>query len=394
MAIEMDSRLINMCIDAATQSRDAVEAWRRQRRTLERLPSHLAEALVIRLHSHRLLFPSLLEVFKNTVEKIDLRGESTVDAEWMAYLGAFRYLHSLNVADCHKINSFAIWPLAGMSTLKELDLSRCSKVTDAGIRHLLSIPTLEELCISETGVTANGVTLLSSLKNLSMLDLGGLHITDLVLGSLQVLTKLQYLDIWGSEVSNKGVAVLEMFPKLSFLNLAWTKVTKLPKLSSIACLNMSNCTIHSIFEGWGHNLHLTKLILTGATIADEFEAFSYVDTSFLTFLDLSNSSLHKFCFLPDMIALEYLDLSSSSFGDDSVEMIACVGANLKFLNLSCTKVSSTGLGILARHVPNLETLLLFRTPTDDHAISYISTMPSLKVINLSSTYISGMLPSL
>lgn len=76
--------------------------------------------------------------------------------------------------------------ISGMSTLKELDLSRCSKVTDAGIRHLLSIPTLEELCISETGVTTNGVTLLSSLKNLSMLDLGGLHITDLVLGSLQV----------------------------------------------------------------------------------------------------------------------------------------------------------------------------------------------------------------
>lgn len=73
-----------------------------------------------------------------------------------------------------------------MTSLKAVDLSRCSKVTDAGIKHLLSIQTLKKLCISETGVTANGVTLLSSLTNLSMLDLGGLCINDQALCSLQV----------------------------------------------------------------------------------------------------------------------------------------------------------------------------------------------------------------
>lgn len=185
-----------------------------------------------------------------------------------------------------------------------------------------------------------------------------------------------------------------MFPMLSFLNLGWTKVTKLPKLSSITNLNMSNCTIHSIFEGSGNKVQLTKLILTGATIAEESESFSHIDSNFMTFLDLSNSSVHEFCFLPGMIALEYLDLSGSYIGDDSVEMIAYIGANLRFLNLSSTKVSSSGLGILAGHVPNLESLLLSCTLTDDHAISHISAMPSLKVINLRSTYICGMFPSL
>lgn len=75
----------------------------------------------------------------------------------------------------------------GMTCLKELDLSRCLKVTDAGIKHLVSISTLEKLWLSETGLTADGVALLSSLKNLSVLDLGGLLVTDLVLSSLQVL---------------------------------------------------------------------------------------------------------------------------------------------------------------------------------------------------------------
>ena len=111
-----------------------------------------------------------------------------MDAEWMAYLGAFPYLRSLNVAECHRINNSALWPLAGMTSLKELDLSRCKKVTDAGIKHLLSISHLEKLHLSRTGVTAGGIKLLSELKNLSTLDLGGLPVTDLVLNSLQVFT--------------------------------------------------------------------------------------------------------------------------------------------------------------------------------------------------------------
>lgn len=143
-----------------------------------------------------------------------------MDAEWMAYLGAFRNLRSLNVADCHRVTSSALWAMTGivisynyedfsifkkmklqrtsyiclmfslglgMASLKELDLSRCLKVTDAGIRHVITISTLEKLRISETGLTVNGIPLLSSLKNLSILDLGGLPVTDQALCSLQVL---------------------------------------------------------------------------------------------------------------------------------------------------------------------------------------------------------------
>lgn len=74
-----------------------------------------------------------------------------------------------------------------MSSLKELDLSRCFKVNDAGVNHILSISNLEKLHISETSVTAKGVKLLASLKDLSLLDLGGLPIDDMSLSSLQVI---------------------------------------------------------------------------------------------------------------------------------------------------------------------------------------------------------------
>ncbi|KAJ8527013.1 hypothetical protein K7X08_029490 [Anisodus acutangulus] len=387
----MESQLVEMCMESATESRDAVEAWRRQRRTLESMPNHLAEALLHRLLGRRLLFPSLLEVFKYCVEEIDLRGESCVDAEWMAYIGAFDHLHSLNLSDCNKINNSAIWAITGMTNLRELDLSRCSKITDTGISHLTTIPILEKLWIPETGVTADGVVLLSSLTNLSLLDLGGLPVSDSALCNLKVLGKLQHLDLWGSEVSNKGASHLKWFPRLSSLNLAWTKVTTLPSLPSLACLNMSNCTIHSIFEGEGQKVLLTKLILSGATIRNVSEAFIHLETSSLSILDLSNSSLNSYCFLPYMSAISDLDLSGTSAGDETVEHIACVGQNLRHLNLSRTKLSSAGLGILAGFVPNLETLLLSYTAIDDFAISFLITMPLLKCINLSGTNIRGII---
>ena len=93
---------------------------------------------------------------------------------------------SLNMADCHQITNSASWSITGLFNLKEVDLSRCLKFTDSGLKHLISIQTLEKLYILETGVTAGGIALVSSLANLSVLDLGGLSVTDLVLSSLQV----------------------------------------------------------------------------------------------------------------------------------------------------------------------------------------------------------------
>ncbi|XP_050227209.1 uncharacterized protein LOC126676917 [Mercurialis annua] len=385
----METQLVRLCLEAASESKDAVERWRRQRRSLQSLPSPLADDLLRRLHLRRLLYPSLLEVFKLSVEVVDLRGDNAVDAEWLAYLGAFRYLRYLNLADCHRITSSAIWALSGISNLRELDLSRCAKFNDAGIRHLLSISTLEILRFSETGVTANGVALLSSLRNLSVLDLGGLPVTDDVLTSLQVLTKLEYLDLWGSNISNKGVDVLRLFPKLSFLSIGWTNVTRLPSMPSLESLNLSNCTIESILKGDGDKAPLTKLILSGANFSNEAEAFANVEPSFLSFLDVSNSSIQGFYFLLDMKMLKYLDLSRSMMGDDSVEAVAFIGANLINLNLSKTRVTSAGIAIFAQHVPKLEYLSLSHALIDDLALSYIGLISSLKAVDLSNTKIKG-----
>lgn len=180
-----------------------------------------------------------------------------------------------------------------------------------------------------------------------------------------------------------------MFPKMSYLNLAWTSVSLLPNFISLEYLNMSNCSINSIFKSHGDKLHLTELHIAGAALDNEAEAFEHIDASFLSFLDAAKSSLSRFSFISCMISLEYLDLSSTRLDDESVEQIARIGMNLRDLNLSNTRVSSAGVEALAGRVPNLENLSLSHTPVDDFAISYISMMPALKAIDLSHTCIKG-----
>lgn len=156
---------------------------------------------------------------------------------------------------------------------------------------------------------------------------------------------------------------------------------------------MSNCAIHSMFEGDVDQAPLRKLVVSGATFAKASEVFLFIETSFLSFLDVSRSSLNSFCFLSCMKALEHLDLSFTMMDDDSVQLIASIGANLRNLNLNNTKVSSAGVSFLVGWVPNLERILLSCTLVDDVAISYISMMPSVKIINLSNTNVKGTVHS-
>ncbi|KAL6619563.1 hypothetical protein ACP70R_034702 [Stipagrostis hirtigluma subsp. patula] len=385
-----EKSLVDRCIDAAARGAVTVEAWRRQRRSLERLPAQLADALLRRLAARRLLFPSLLEVFQRSVEEVDLSGYVPVDAEWLAYLGSFRYLRVLKLADCKNINNSAVWALSGMTTLKELDLSRCSKISDAGIKHLVTIESLEKLQLSETGLTDNGVMAISSLTNLYFLDLGGVHMTDKALQSLQVLTRLEHLDIWGSETTDKGASVLKALTRLRFLNLSWTHVTNFQVPPTLRCLNMSNCTIRSICGGDPEvPIALENFIATAASFGNINEVFSSIEASSLSYLDMSGCSFGNLSFMEKMENLGHLDLSFSRINDDAIEHVAKIGTKLKYLSLKNTGITSQALCVLAGTVPNLTSLSLGHTKIDDSALVYISMMPLLRTIDLSHTSLKG-----
>lgn len=198
------------------------------------------------------------------------------------------------------------------------------------------------------------------------------------------------MDVWGSSVTNAGAAKLTAFPRLNFLNLAWTNVTVLPYLPSLRVLNMSNCTVHSIFDGDHRtSIPLTKFLVSGSTLTDIDESFSYIEASSLTFLDMSGCSVSNFSFLEKLKRLEHLDLRSTKIVDNTIELVANIGVSLRDLNLSHANLTSYGVSALAGAVMNIESLSLGHTGIDDSALSYIGMMPSLRMVDLSHTHIKG-----
>ena len=202
--------------------------------------------------------------------------------------------------------------------------------------------------------------------------------------------QLEYLDVWGSEITDKGSSLLTKFPRLTHLSVAWTDVKNLPELYSLLHLNMSNCTIHSIFQGRNSvKPTLSELLVQGAKFSDVDRAICHLDTSHLSFLDLSSSNVSDFNFLAKMHSLEHLDLSSCLITDDLILPLASLGSALRYLNLSCTKISSQSISILVGNLPNLENLSLSGTLIHDASLQYLGLMPSLKTLDLSKTSIQG-----
>ncbi|EFJ07955.1 hypothetical protein SELMODRAFT_132548 [Selaginella moellendorffii] len=186
--MEGGGTLVDLCLEAASRSADSVRSWRRQRRTLEILPAHLAESLLHQLLVKNLFSPPLLELFQLSVEELDLNGELSVDAEWMAYIGGFRHLRVLKVESCKALNNSAIWHLSGKLhfSFERRLIDRCSKITNQGLEHILTLGKLKHLGLSETGIGEQGIGKLAVLRNLSHLDLGGLPVTDSHVSSLLV----------------------------------------------------------------------------------------------------------------------------------------------------------------------------------------------------------------
>uniref|UniRef100_A0A0A9DRM0 Uncharacterized protein n=1 Tax=Arundo donax TaxID=35708 RepID=A0A0A9DRM0_ARUDO len=231
---------------------------------------------------------------------------------------------------------------------------------------------------------------ISSLTNLYFLDLGGIRMTDKALRSLEVLTRLEHLDIWGSETTNDGTSALKAFTRLKFLNLSWTRVNRLPVPPTMRCLHMSNCRIDSICDRDSEVcVPLESFIVSAASFGNIDQVFSSIQASSLSYLDMSGCCLSDLSFMEKLKYLEHLDLSFSRITDDTIQDVAKVGTNLKYLSLKNTGITSQALCVLAGTVPNLTSLSLAHTKIDDSALAYIGMIPQLRTIDLSQTSIKG-----
>lgn len=54
-------------------------------------------------------------LFQSCVEDVNLSGLAVVDASWLAYVGAYTHLRSLNLSACKNVTDASLWHLLGGS---------------------------------------------------------------------------------------------------------------------------------------------------------------------------------------------------------------------------------------------------------------------------------------
>lgn len=200
---------------------------------------------------------------------------------------------------------------------------------------------------------------------------------------------LEHLDLWGSKVTNMGARCLSSFKTLKYLNLAMTAVTAIPQLNSLLSLNLCNCDVESIYgDGTFSDSLLRELFLSGASLSLK-DVISGSNTRNLHLLDLASSRVNDLDAFVHIPKLAILDLRATGLTNELMLKFQGLGDNLRWIDLSYTKIDSEGVGAIAGHAPNVEQLSLNHTPVDDNVFIYLVHFPVLQSLNLGGSKVNG-----
>ncbi len=114
--------------------------------------------------------------------------------------------------------------LRGLRSLSVLNLGG-SHVSDTGLAHLKGLTNLSIMSLCNTKITDRGLAHLDGLTKLSYLDIGAMKISDDGLANLKHRTGLSFLDLLDTQVTDQGLAHLKPLRNLSFLRLEGTQIS-------------------------------------------------------------------------------------------------------------------------------------------------------------------------
>jgi internalin A len=184
------------------------------------------------------------------LRRIDLSHTRITDIGF-EHLRKLEKVETVNLYFAEQIGDGALAAMKNWKQLRELTL-RGTKVTDAGLAHLANHPALESLDIGYALITDGGFDALTALPNLKVLAVGGNKITDLGLNSLRLIPGLTSLDVsgaqrtdsglWSASLTDAGLEVIGSLTKLEHLNLRGAKISdaggeRLARLSSLKSFN-------------------------------------------------------------------------------------------------------------------------------------------------------------
>ena len=138
---------------------------------------------------------------------------------------ALHQLSDLNVFGTNTDDETLLLITENLLEIEHLDIG-CTRISDDGLYHLQKLSKLEQLCLKGCHITNRGVAMISSLKNITDLDLSdGLDISDAGVVSLVSLQNLSKLNISWTMVKDVAIAQLYRMKKLAHLEVVGTALT-------------------------------------------------------------------------------------------------------------------------------------------------------------------------
>eukprot|EP00533_Pseudo-nitzschia_delicatissima_P003298 CAMPEP_0116094606 /NCGR_PEP_ID=MMETSP0327-20121206/9223_1 /TAXON_ID=44447 /ORGANISM="Pseudo-nitzschia delicatissima, Strain B596" /LENGTH=869 /DNA_ID=CAMNT_0003586225 /DNA_START=108 /DNA_END=2717 /DNA_ORIENTATION=- len=330
-------------------------------------------------------------------------------------------LEALSLDGCRCLTDRSAVAISNLTQMKKLDLSQCDLITDAGLEELEHLESIEELSLGWCrSITDLGIEILTGQngrsKNLRILSLARVPITDTGVQHLAKLSVLEELDINGcSDIGSVSLGnVLAQLTKLTSLDVSYcpgilrsswqgkikslktlyvcysavrdSHLSRLTDLPALEELNFDSCPISdwSISHLADNNVvpNLVSLDLADTDLSDlgmkKISKFKKLKRLSLFYCNLSNSSLKHLSSLSD---LEVLNLDSRDIGDTGLFHLRCL-KNLKSLDIFSGRVTDYGCTHISQ-IKSLESLEVCGGVVTDNGCSILARLENLITLNLS-----------
>ncbi len=310
----------------------------------------LNELQTVSLNGTKVSIPGV-DALKNALPKLKVAWDPPdVEREIARKLlstGATISLLSLDDKPLGEIRKAADLPVERFQ-IRTLDWSGKVQITDADLSQLTQLPKLQSLTLDGTGVTADGVAKLASLKSLKVIDLGSLQLPDPVVDGLKAVFP-------GGEIrwapNNERLVAQWILEQKGTVGVATPDGEILSAIDDVARLPAGRFS-------------LTYVKLDGNET-------------------LTDADLKKF---KGFARLETLLVSNTAVGDTGLAELANCAA-LRDIGLNGTKVTDTGMAIIGRF-SSLRMLLLSGTDITDHGLEQLNNVRQLTDLSLAKTKVT------
>ena len=268
-------------------------------------------------------------------------------------------LNDLEITDAGlEVFSEVDWPLVN------LDLRGCP-VSNRGLALLTEVTSLKALRLSgsnsRTSVDDDGMSAVAALKNLKVLSLDKLWITNTGIERLLPLNQLEELYLAETTIDDDALMLLAKLENLRKLRLSKNQISDsglkhLTSLEQLVELDLSEISLLSD-EGMQHLSGLTtlqKLNLWRVPVSNS-GVMQLKPLTNLEWLNLDNTRLSDdgLSALVEMKKISFLHLGSTQVSDSGLPQLSGL-TSLKDLKVTRTSVSAAGVADLQKSLPNTE----------------------------------------